>query len=197
MPSIDVCGSCGAAMHRLCAAENVWLKFCGAAGALMCFDCSLVGALLQGTVHQGQLEAYYRQVVDWSRIEVSPFALGAALTFNALTLHQVCKSTQRARLAPTAGKCKVCKQGSKEGSLLACSFCTAVFHNSSKCLGDAKVFVGAAGQVANPPVGLPGVLSERKASLPSSATSSSRLGSRQPAARPSASAAGANKLCLC
>ena len=78
----------------------VWLKFCGAAVALMCFDCSLVGALLQGTVHQGQLEAYYRQVVDWSRIEVSPFALGAALTFNALTLHQVCKSTQRARLAP-------------------------------------------------------------------------------------------------
>ena len=61
------------------------------------------------------------------------------MVFNALTLQQVCKSTQRARLAPAAGKCKTCKQGSKEGSLLACSFCAAVFHNSDECLGDAKL----------------------------------------------------------
>ena len=34
------------------------------------------------------------------------------------------------------GKCKKCKGG---GELLACSFCSAVYHNTEACLGDAKV----------------------------------------------------------
>ena len=49
---------------------------------------------------------------------------------NALSLQQICKTTERARLAPAAGKCKTCKRG---GELLACSFCTAVFHNTTPC----------------------------------------------------------------
>ena len=51
-PSMDLCGSCGSAMHRLCAAENAWLKFCGGASGegLKCFECSLLEALLAGTV---------------------------------------------------------------------------------------------------------------------------------------------------
>ena len=46
------------------------------------------------------------------------------------------KSTQRKRLPPAAGKCKTCKKG---GFLVACSFCTASFHNTEACLGDAKL----------------------------------------------------------
>ena len=33
-------------------------------------------------------------------------------------------------------KCKKCKAG---GELLACSFCTAVYHNTDACLGEAKL----------------------------------------------------------
>ena len=40
------------------------------------------------------------------------------------------------RLPPAAGKCKTCKKG---GFLVACSFCTASFHNSEACLVDAKL----------------------------------------------------------
>ena len=35
------------------------------------------------------------------------------------------------------GKCKACKAGGD--GLLACSFCTAVYHNSEACLGSAQV----------------------------------------------------------
>ena len=45
-------------------------------------------------------------------------------------------SRQRKRLPPAAGKCKTCKKG---GFLVACSFCTASFHNTEACLGDAKL----------------------------------------------------------
>ena len=65
-----------------------------------------------------------------------PALLGAFLATNAIPLQQVCKTTERARLPPVTGKCKACKQG---GELLACSFCTAVYHNTDACLGEAKV----------------------------------------------------------
>ena len=52
------------------------------------------------------------------------------------TLQPVVKTSQRARLPPATGKCKCCKRG---GELLACSFCTAVYHNSDACLGEAKL----------------------------------------------------------
>ena len=39
-------------------------------------------------------------------------------------------------LPSAAGKCKTCKKG---GFLVACSFCTASFHNTEACLGDAKL----------------------------------------------------------
>ena len=66
---MDACGSCGGAMHRLCAADNAWLKFCGGASVegLKCFECSLLEALLVGAAHPDQLAAYYRQQADWSR----------------------------------------------------------------------------------------------------------------------------------
>jgi len=110
-PSMDACGSCGGAMHRLCAAENAWLKFCGGASGegLKCFECSLLEALLVGAAHRDQLAAYYNQQADWSRTgagDVTAFTIGAALVFNALSLQQVCKTTQRARLAPATGKCQ-------------------------------------------------------------------------------------------
>jgi hypothetical protein len=47
------------------------------------------------------------------------------------------KTTERARLPPASGKRKVCKVGGD--GLLACSFCTAVCHNSEACLGEANV----------------------------------------------------------
>ena len=93
--------------------------------------------MLSGSAHRDQLAAYYRQQADWGRTgagDVTAFTIGAALAFNALSLQQVCKTTQRARLAPATGKCQKCKQG---GAPLACSFCTAVFHNCTECLGDA------------------------------------------------------------
>ena len=70
------------------------------------------------TVHQLQLQVYYRQLADWSRAPVSPFSVGAMLALSALPLQPVVKTSQRARLPPAAGKCKACKQG---GMLLACS----------------------------------------------------------------------------
>ena len=45
--------------------------------------------------------------------------------------------TERARLPPASGKCKACKAGGD--GLLACSFCTAIYHNSEACLGEAQV----------------------------------------------------------
>ena len=50
-------------------------------------------------------------------------------------------SRQRKRLPPAAGKCKCCKKQAQQGGewLLACNFCTAVYHNSDACLGDSKV----------------------------------------------------------
>ena len=80
------------------------------------------------------------QKADWSRVgpgDVSPFTVGAALATNALSLQQVCTLTHRARLAPASGKCKACKKS--DGDRLACSFCTAVYHNSEACLGEARV----------------------------------------------------------
>mmetsp|Transcript_57363 Transcript_57363/g.94858 ORF Transcript_57363/g.94858 Transcript_57363/m.94858 type:complete len:110 (+) Transcript_57363:98-427(+) len=55
---------------------------------------------------------------------------------SALSLQAVCKTTQRARLAPASGKCKKCKQG---GELLACCFCAALFHNTEECLPQATL----------------------------------------------------------
>ena len=48
---------------------------------------------------------------------------------------------QRTRLPPAAGKCKCCKKQAQQGGerLLACNFCTAVYHNSDACLRDSKV----------------------------------------------------------
>ena len=72
---------------------------------------------------------------------MTPFTIGAILATNALPLQQVCKTSQRARLAPPTGKCKnKCKQG---GTLVACSFCTAVYHNSIACLGEANMSLEA------------------------------------------------------
>ena len=63
--------------------------------------------------------------------------MGALLATAALSLQAVVKTTQRARLPPATGKCKKCKDGG--GELLACSFCTAVYHNTDACLGEAKL----------------------------------------------------------
>ena len=83
-----------------------------------------------------QVLPYYKQQTDWSRASISAFTIGACLATNALSLQQVCKTTARARLAPASGKCKTCRQG---GELLACSFCTAVYHNSEACAGPCAV----------------------------------------------------------
>ena len=93
------------------------------------------GTELKQTVHPLQLQVYYKQLTDWSRTSLSPFSVGAFLALTALPLQPVVKASQRARLPPPTGKCKKCKQG---GELLACSFCTAVFHNSDACLGEDK-----------------------------------------------------------
>ena len=55
---------------------------------------------------------------------------------SALSLQPVCKTTQRARLPSASGKCKKCKQG---GELLACCFCTALYHNTEACLPQATL----------------------------------------------------------
>ena len=83
-----------------------------------------------------QLQVYYRQLTDWSCISLSPFSVGAFLAMAVLPLQQVCKIMQRARLPPAAGKCKACKQGV---DLLACSFCSVVYHNLDVCLGASKL----------------------------------------------------------
>ena len=96
--------------------------------------------LLKETAHPKQLSVYYKQVTDWSRVtqeHVHPFGIGAILSMGALTLQPVVKTTQRARLPPASGKCKVCKKAG--GELLACSFCTAVFHHTEECLGTARL----------------------------------------------------------
>ena len=67
---------------------------------------------------------------------LSPFSIGAFLSLSALPLQPVVKTSQRAKLPPATGKCKKCKQG---GELLACSFCTGVYHNCDACLGEAKL----------------------------------------------------------
>jgi len=89
-----------------------------------------------GTPAAARLRPYYKQLSDWSRASLSPFSIGAILSMSALTLQPVCKTTQRARFAPVSGKCNVCKKG---GELLACCFCTALFHNSEECLPQATL----------------------------------------------------------
>eukprot|EP00964_Phaeocystis_antarctica_P162374 scaffold136539_cov127-Phaeocystis_antarctica.AAC.1 len=68
--------------------------------------CRLLEALLDGTALPAQLAVYYRQQVTWNRVgtaNVSPFTIRAILATNALLLQQVCKTSQRARLAPPTG----------------------------------------------------------------------------------------------
>ena len=62
--------------------------------------------------------------------------MSLSLATAALSLQPVVKTTERARLPPASSKCKKCKEG---GELLACSFCTAVYHNTDACLGEAKL----------------------------------------------------------
>ena len=83
------------------------------------------------------MAVYYKQLTDWSRATLSPFAIGAFLATAAISPQAVVKTKERARLPPASGKCKVCKAGGD--GLLACSFCTAVYHNSEECLGEAQV----------------------------------------------------------
>ena len=83
------------------------------------------------------MKPYYIQQTDWTRAQPEPFTVGALLATAALSLQAVVKTTQRARLPPATGKCKKCKDGG--GELLACSFCTAVYHNTDACLGEAKL----------------------------------------------------------
>ena len=77
-------------MHRLCAAENAWLKWLDPEStAVACFECRLLEALLDGTALPAQLAVYYRQQVDWNRVgtaNVPPFTIGAILATNALLL---------------------------------------------------------------------------------------------------------------
>lgn len=137
-PSLHKCASCGREHHHLCATENRWLKWIGddKMEGRMCFDCWLLEAQLKQTVHSLQLQVYYKQCTDWSRASLSPFSIGAFLSLSALPLQPVVKTSQRAKLPPATGKCKKCKQG---GELLACSFCTGVYHNCDACLGEAKL----------------------------------------------------------
>ena len=132
------CGSCGAKHHHVCATENKWLAWIGDKDidGRRCFDCWLLEASLKGTVHPLQLQPYYKQLQDWSRISLSPFSIGAILSMSALSLQAVCKTTQRRRLAPASGKCKTCKKG---GELLACCFCAALYHNCEVCLPQATL----------------------------------------------------------
>ena len=62
--------------------------------------------------------------------------MSLSLATAALSLQPVVKMTERAHLPPASGKCKKCKE---VGELLACSFCTAVYHNTDTCLGEAKL----------------------------------------------------------
>jgi hypothetical protein len=96
----------------------------------------VIEAQLKQTVHPLQLQIYYKQLADWSRASLSPFSVGAFLALTALPLQPVVKTSQRACLPPATAKCKCCKLG---GELLACSFCTAVYHNSDACLGELKL----------------------------------------------------------
>ena len=156
--------------HHMCASENKWLKWISddKIEGRKCFDCWLLEASLKGTVHALQLQPYYKQLTDWSRVSISPFSIGvsvaafqllpsfnprprlwpaelrvpiracvqAILSMSALSLQPVCKTTQRARLASASGKCKKCRQG---GELLACCFCTALYHNTEACLPHATL----------------------------------------------------------
>ena len=90
---------------------------------------------------------------DWSRATQSPFAIGAFLATAAISLQAVVKTTERARLPPASGKCKACKAGGD--GLLACSFCTAVYHNSEACLGEAQVVSEALAKSASFPWACP------------------------------------------
>ena len=133
----------------MCASENKWLKWVSDTKieGRKCFDCWLLEASLNGTVHPLQLQPYYKQLADWSRVSPSPFSIGAILSLSALSLQPVCKTTQRARHAPASGKCKVCKTG---GELLACCFCTALFHNSEACLPQATLSTALAASACFP-----------------------------------------------
>jgi hypothetical protein len=135
----NVCTSCGLEHHHLCASEHPWLKWIGTdkIEGRKCFDCWLLEALLRKTVHPLQVAVYYKQLTDWSRAVPSPFTIGAFLATAAIPLQPIVKTTERARLPSRSGKCKVCKGGGD--GLLACSFCTASYHNSDACLGEAKV----------------------------------------------------------
>ena len=117
-----------------------WLKWVGGNSieGRKCFDCWLLEAQLKLVVHPLQVQIYYKQLADWSHPLFSPFSVGAFLALSVLPLQPVVKTSQRARIPPATGKCKVCKQG---GELLACSFCTAVYHNSDVCLGESKLSV--------------------------------------------------------
>ena len=99
--------------------------------------CWLLEAQLRKTVHPLQVAVYYKQLTDWNRATPSPFAIGAFLATAAIPPQAVVKTTERARLPPASGNCKVCRAGGD--GLLACSFCTAVYHNSAACLGEARV----------------------------------------------------------
>ena len=134
-----VCMLCGREHHHLCATEHPWLKWIGddKIEGRKCFDCWLLEAQLRKTVHPLQVAVYYKQLTDWSRVTPSPFVIGAFLATAAIPLQAVVKTTERARLPPASGKCKACKAGGD--GLLACSFCTAVYHNSEACLGEAWV----------------------------------------------------------
>ena len=69
---------------------------------------------------------------------------------------------------PASGKCKACKAGGD--GLLACSFCTAVYHNSEACLGEAWVANEALAKSASFPWACPacfkkGVTAVQRAAL--------------------------------
>ena len=165
-------------MHHLCAAEHPWLKWIGTdkIEGRKCFDCWLLEAQLRKTVHSLQVAVYYKQLTDWSRATPSPFAIGAFLATAAIPTQAVVKTTERARLPPASCKCKVCKAGGD--GLLACSFCTAVYHNSEACLGEAQVVNEALAKSASFPWH-----ASRRASPPSSGRRSSRWVSARPAPR--------------
>ena len=80
-PSLDKCGSCGAMHHHLCASENKWLKWISddKIEGRKCFDCWLLEASLKETVHPLQLQPYYKQLTDWSRVSISPFSIGVSV----------------------------------------------------------------------------------------------------------------------
>ena len=102
--------------------------------------CERVFALVNNLFGDEQLSAlkdYYKQLTDWSHTSLSPFSVGAFFALTALPLQPVVKTSQRARLPPPTSKCMACKKA--DGELIACSFCTAVYCNSDRCLGAAKL----------------------------------------------------------